>query len=81
MAPKEEGTCPQEQPCKQRLRERGENGVNGTVQHVTPCDTPPGSTTAVGTHRQAQEQAWGSVRSQVERSRAVGWGGYRPGPH
>lgn len=48
MAPKEEGTCPQEQPCKQRLREEGENGINGTKQQVTPCDTSPGSTTAVG---------------------------------
>lgn len=48
VAPKEEGTCPQEQPCKQRLREGGENGINGTIEHVTPCDTSPGSTTAVG---------------------------------
>lgn len=50
---------------------------------MAPCsmsathDTFPGSTTGVGTHRQAEEQVWGSVRSQVEWSRAVGW--CRPG--
>lgn len=46
-----------------------------------PCDTCPGTTTAVGTCRQAEEQVWGSVRSQVEWSTAVGWGGCRAGPH
>lgn len=52
--------------------------------HCTACHhcdtvTSPGSTTAVGTHTD-RGAGLGSVRSQVEWSRAVGWGGCRAGP-
>lgn len=51
--------------------------------HHTACHPPMTPLLAAplvwGTRRQAEEQVWGSVRSQVEWSRAVGWGECRPG--